>query len=194
MKLTKHCYELGAVFETLDIAIRANCFREIVYWVHECIESGFARECWDWLIAQPPQLYVGRDERDWQPAFCYTLALRMARPNSKMVIVVYHETAQAMFPEPPEPEMLDTSPRHYLRIWYEMYGYSIKTTTPLPLSTLGNWPELCADTPYWKDIFKQCMVYPQVALEDEMFSELFNYELEEQSQEIHKAYGYASTQ
>jgi len=185
MNLTKHCYELEAVLETLEFAIHANNFREILFWVHECIESGFARECWEWLLIQPPQKYIGKDESDWQPAFCYTMALRLARPKSQMLVVVEHETAQNMFPEP---NMDTTTPRNYLRRWHDLYPYSIKTTQSVSINALGNWPVLCANTPYWQQVFVEYDVEPETALENETFSEAFGYELDELSRELQEAY------
>ena len=189
MKLTKHCYELHAVLETLGVAIQSNDFRAIQFWVHECIESGFARECWEWLLHQPPQKYIGRDEKDWQPAFCYTLALRLARPTSKILVVTEHETAHAMFPEP---DMTDISPRHYLALWYEAHPYPIHTSKPIPITAVGNWTELCVNTPYWRKVFETYGVDATTALEDEAFTETFNYELDEQPETLYKLFGYSN--
>lgn len=186
MKLTKHCYNLDHVLETLVSAIHKNHYTTIVFWIHECIESGFARECWEWLLYLPPRQYVERDETNWMPDFCYTLAFRLARPTSKLLIVLDHSTAQSMFPEPEH-----TSAHKYLSVWSKRYPYKINTIAPIPIDTLGNWTAWCEHTPYWQSIFNEFDVEPNLALENDDFVQSYGYDLEEQPSDVYQIFGFS---
>lgn len=193
-QLTKHCYVYSQVLDALQLAIQTNQYKEILFWVHELIESGLAYPCWQWLMSFPSNPYAGKDDSTWEPEFCYTMALRIARPNSKLIIMVEHSTAQNMFPEPTEYKTY-----HYLKQWHSMYPYKTKNTTSQN-DILGLWKLYLSETPYWKELVEDWngkFVGNEIIFDDEdqetKFWNRFDYELDEQSLTIQQTFGWIPT-
>lgn len=184
-------YDLPVVERMLVHAIKECDMRQVLYWVHELVISGFTRRCLDVLeklrtihtICPPSCIYSD----------AVNVMFHSVHGKRKLKIIVKPETIASLFP------MHNTSTEQFTYKWmmnnaiYHGYGVLPNYQSPITYTHIRDWVWFCEQTPVWRRRLEQHYYdfEKHVFATDDAecdFYETYDLEPGEQMMEIHKFY------